>query len=82
VGTHKGHCVGVVSTGINSRGEVWPHLGLNNLITNVLRMTECSLVLGVYFSISYSQLQPDKLLKLKLKHRFSKIVTSTVKATF
>ena len=44
----KGNVLGwYLRTGINSRGEAWPRLGLNNLITNVLRMTEYSLVLGV-----------------------------------
>jgi len=34
-------CVGVECSGINSKGEAWPHLGLNKLITNVLRMSVC-----------------------------------------
>ena len=41
VGTHKGQFVGVESSGINSKGEAWPRLGLNKLITNVLRMSVC-----------------------------------------
>ena len=50
------------------RGEAWAHLGLNNLITNVLKMTECSLVCSLEESCMWGMITVQAHLPNKYPH--------------